>query len=181
MVILNLEKITETFFGAPEIQAKLGQRLLPGVSLDTSFEKITYITIFGDGASLISDKDGSVNIMAAFRNGAFAKQLLGKAKYDKEVRRKGEAAGWQHTEIIHNIGWGNVADDGLHNYALGVDNMAYAKILHKQGFHYDKKTGVTFAVRVAVSNDLKAMGLWYGRGGASSSADNCCLWNEMHM
>lgn len=181
MVILNLEKITETFFGAPEIQERLGQRLSPGVPLDNSFEKTVYITIFGDGASLISDKDGSVNIMAAFRNGAFAKQLLGKAKYEKEVLRKGEAAGWQHTEIIHNIGWGNVADDGLHNHALGVDNMAFAKKLHKQGFYHDEKTGMTFAVRVAVSNDLKAMGLWYGRGGASSSTDNCCLWNEMHM
>jgi len=181
MAILSLEKIAKVFFQAPEIQRKLGQRVTAENPLDTSFECTTYLTVFGDGASLMSDKEGSVNIMAAFRNAAFVELLLGGEEYEAEFLRKGEAAGWQHTCSIHNIGWGHVNDDGPHNKALAMKIMEFIRKVHKQGFYYDEETGLTFAVRVGVSNDLKAMGLWFGRGGSSASKYQHCNWNEVHM
>ena len=107
--------------------------------------------------------------------------LLGGEEYEAEFLRKGEAAGWQHTCSIHNIGWGHVLDDGPHNKALAMKIMEFIRKVHKQGFYYDEETGLTFAVRVGVSNDLKAMGLWFGRGGSSASKYQHCNWNEVHM
>jgi hypothetical protein len=180
MAILDLKKITEIFFKAPEIMAKLGQRADSG-PLDCSFEKTTYLNIFGDGAALLSDKNGTVNIMASFRNPLFCRLLLGEEEYAEQLELKGEAAGWQHQAVVHNIAWGNVDDDGMHNKELAQHCMAFAMELSSKGFYFDSETGLTFVIRVSLSNDLKAMSTWYLRGGASHSANQHSVFNEIHL
>lgn len=68
MCILNFEKMVKDFFRAPTIKRSYGQVVTDDCPLDDSFEMTTYINVFGDGAALYSDKAGSVNIMASFRN-----------------------------------------------------------------------------------------------------------------
>lgn len=105
---------------------------------------------------------------------------MGREEFDKQVSLKGEAAGWQHLAMVHNIAFGNIEDDAEHNLALVKHAIEYLMILAEQGYWHDEETGLTYKVVITCSNDLKALGLWFARGGSSDGTDQHCVLNEVH-